>query len=359
MKLFGRKKQDQEEEKEDSNSRTRTFSKKEEPKDNNSFKAYLKKTTPKKKDKGEIEIWTKKQRMFVVIIFLSTAIGSGVIAANAREWKLPNLPRLSMPKVLSDETIVIEGSGTKSVMDNVRNNFFELTNKLSGIYGFFVIRLSDSSFVGVNEKEIFEAASLNKLPVMVAMYKEAEKGNINLSSVYVLKDEDKVAGAGSLASMPAGTRITYEELVRRMGHESDNTAFNICRKILGDDAIYATMDEFNLPRGLLSDNEATPYDIAYFFKSLLDAKKVSRETRDAIIEDLTGTIYEDWIAKGIPAKVAHKFGTLPHVRNDAGVVLSSEPYILVVMSRGIVESEADVVIPEFSKEVFTRLDSLP
>ena len=294
----------------------------------------------------------------MVAVFLSTAIGSGVIAANARAWKLPNLPRLTMPQVLSDETIVIEGNGAKSLGDEIKNNFVISTNKLSGVYGFFVIRLADSSFFGVNEKEIFEAASLNKLPVMVSMYRAAERGNINLSSVYVLKEEDKVGGAGSIAEMPAGTKITYEELVRRMGHESDNTAFNICRKILGDEAIYATMDEFNLPRSLLSDNETTPYDIAYFFKSLLDAKKVSRETRDAIIEDLTGTIYEDWIAKDIPAKVAHKFGTLPHVRNDSGVILSNEPYILVVMSKGIVESEADKFIPGFSKEVFTLMGDL-
>jgi beta-lactamase class A len=354
MKFFRRKK---EKEPEEANPRKRTFEKKEVDDSGSSFKAFLKSTRPPKQKKGEIEIWTRNQRIFVIIVFLFTVSSSAMMALSARAWKLPNLPQLKLPSILSEETIIIEGRGQNARDKEVITKFNEMTDKLSGIYSFFVIRLSDGKFYGVREKETFEAASLNKLPVMLAMYQAAENGLVNLSTFYVLKEEDKIAGSGSLAGLPEGSKISYEELVQHMGHESDNTAFHITRNILGDDLIEKTMDEFGLPRVLLTENEAAPYDIAYFYRDLLEAKKVSRETRDAILEFLTDTIYENWISRNIPVRVAHKYGTLPHVKNDAGVVYANEPYILVVMSKGVVESEADIVIPEISSMIFDMENS--
>jgi len=69
---------------------------------------------------------------------------------------------------------------------------------------------------------------------------------------------------------------------------------------------------------------------------------------------LTDTIYEEHLVKGIPEdiKVAHKYGREVHVVNDAGIVYVDNPYIVVIMTKGVIESEADEIFPELSKIIF-------
>ena len=353
--MFFRKRKKEEEDDSGEEIRTKRFSRSSDDNSENKNKDPLGRSSRnvKRRKDWEISVWTKKERMIVLFMFLFTVLTSAVLGLNARAWKLPNMPRLTLPKILSEEVIIIENSKLEDAKYETVKRINELIEPLSGVYGIFVLYTSDGSSYGVNERETFEAASLNKLPVMLAMYRQAEIGNINLSSVYVLKEEDKVGGSGSLASREVGEKITYEELVELMGKESDNTAFKISRSILGDDRILATMKDFRLPESLLLENEISPYDMGYFYKRLLDPKKVSRKTRQAILGFLTDTIYESLIPRDLPVSVAHKYGSLPHVRNDAGIVFANDPYILVIMSKGVVELEADEIIPEISSYIYS------
>ena len=103
----------------------------------------------------------------------------------------------------------------------------------------------------------------------------------------------------------------------------------------------------------LTDNQTSPEDIGLFFKKLWGNQIVSQASRDEILGYMTDTIYENWLVKGIPEeKVAHKYGSELHVMNDAGIILSDKPFVLVIMSKGIVEKEANLVIPELASIVY-------
>ena len=143
----------------------------------------------------------------------------------------------------------------------------------------------------------------------------------------------------------------------RTRQAADNTAFNIAKRILGEEKILAVMADINLPSALFTDDESTPEDVGYFWKLLYGGDYVSEETKDALLGYMTDTIYENWIAKDIPVRVAHKYGTLIHIRNDAGIVYAQKPYVLVVMSKGIVEKDADVVIPHISNYIYQIMTS--
>ena len=80
---------------------------------------------------------------------------------------------------------------------------------------------------------------------------------------------------------------------------------------------------------------------------------------------MTDTIYEDHLRAGIPegVRVAHKYGREVHVVNDAGIVFSDNPYgpeapqgrgplVIVIMSKGVIEKEADNIFPELAKVVY-------
>lgn len=317
-----------------------------------------------RKKKEPIKVWGRKERLIVLIVLLLTIGTSVFLAFSSRAWKLPGLPRLKMPSFnlsfFGEEKIVIEGNRDRTrereKSEEVINAFKEKTRKLSGVYGLCVVSLDNNYSYGFNENDVFEPASLNKLPVMMAMYIEAEKGNIDLESKYKLNSSDRVEGAGSLYGKPDGYEISYRHLIRLMGKESDNTAFGIARNILGKEKIEGVIDEIGMKETVIfgEDQKTTPYDIGLFFKKLWQGNLIPDNYRDEILAYLTDTIYESWIPEGMPdnVSIAHKFGRERHVVNDAGIVFADKPFVLVIMSKGVVEREADEMFPELARLVF-------
>jgi len=361
MELF--RKATKEDENQEDNLGDRTFRKKPETKD---FKDLNPKNRKKRKEPKKP--WSKKERIIILCILALTAGMSGVLALSSRSWKLPGLPRfdLNLRRIQfpfsGEETIIIEGKKINELTAQAAvSGFSSLTKNLSGVYGLYVIDISNGATFGVNENEEFEPASLNKLSVVLGLYMEAEAGNLDLGTKYTLKNSDKLKGSGSLYSRPAGMVLTYRELIQYMCKESDNTAFNIVRRILGEDKIRKVINTVGMTGTIMTgeDQKTTPKDIGLYFQRLYDGGLISNTHRDEFLNYLTDTIYEDHVVAGVPddIKVAHKYGRELHVINDAGIVFSQNPYVVVILSKGIVEKEADYVYPQISKliyEVFVK-----
>ena len=296
----------------------------------------------KKKRKEPTKPWGKKERLFILSLFFATVLTAGISAASARDWKLPGLPRLKLSKpslnfnFLGEETISIGKKPQEAEKsENAIKAFKDKTDDLSGVYALYVLRLDSGVSYGVNEDEVRQAASLIKLPLMAAVYMESEKGGLSLS--------DKAAGQAR----------TYQELVAAMGKRSDNEAFRIVRNTIGDTKINEVIRKFGMTKTNVEENETSPKDIGIFFEKLWKAEQISKGSRDAILNDLTDTIFEDWLVAGIPdVRVAHKYGREVHVVNDAGIVFTQKPFVLVIMTQGVVEREADEVIAELAKAVY-------
>ena len=102
------------------------------------------------------------------------------------------------------------------------------------------------------------------------------------------------------------------------------------------------------------NQETTPRDIGIFFEKIWEGDVISKKHRDELLGFLTDTIYEEWLAAGIlsTVDVAHKYGREVHVVNDAGIVFTDEPFVLVLLSQGVVEREADQVFPELAELIY-------
>ncbi len=317
------------------------------------------KSENKRKRKEPPQPWGKKERIFVLVVIILTVGTSGFLGLSSREWKLGGLPRLEAPTIktsfLGEEKIVIEGKKKdKDKADSVLSTFNEKAKDLTGVYGLYVVRLGSGYSYGAHEKEVFTAASLIKLPVMAAMFAESENGAIDLDKKYTLQASDKVSGSGSLYGKPVGYEITYRNILQLMGKQSDNTAFRIARKTVGDETIKSYMQKYGMTHTSLEENETTPEDIGQFFEGLWNTNIVSTRHRDELLDNLTNTIYEAWLSAGIPSevRVAHKYGREVHVVNDAGIVFADTPYVVVIMTKGVVDQEADAVFPELSRLVY-------
>lgn len=350
MAIFKKKEMDEEEYEDDEKIRGRRR------------KSLNKKSARKKKELTKP--WGKKERILVFAILLITVGISGILYMSSRAWKLPGLPQLKLPEISfpfsGTETIVIEGDNTLDVQESSEEiipDFNQKTKILTGVYGLYVVDLKTGYSFGVNTAEKFEPASLNKLPVMAAMFAESEKGNINLNEYYSLKDEDKAAGAGSLNGRPSGYEITYRNLLKLMGKQSDNTAFNITRSFLGDEKIEAMIKKIGMRNTSVSENTTTPADIGVYFEELYNGNIINEESRNELLGYLTDTLYEAWLSEGVPegVRVAHKYGRETNVVNDAGIVYLENPYVIVILSKGVIVSEADKVFPDISHMVYEKI----
>ena len=273
----------------------------------------------KKRRREPVRPWNNLDRIVLLILILVTFGTSFYFAVSAKGFKFPRL----IPNInpFSDRTIVLRSVEQGKIKpDAIVNDFEEVVSDLRGTYGFYVINLANGSSFGIRDSEIFQAASLIKLPVMVGMYMEEESGGINLESRYVLKEEDRSKGSGSLYGKPAGYRISYRDLIKLMGKESDNTAFNICRKLLGNEKIDNIISRIGMGVTNLENNETSPSDVGLLFRKLQGGELIGSDNKNELLSFMTDTIYENWLAKGIPAgvKIAHKYGREAGVVNDAG-----------------------------------------
>ena len=243
---------------------------------------------------------------------------------------------------------------TQKKTEDTENKIKELIKVLKGTYGIYVYNLTDKQSFGVSQDEVFPAASLIKLPVILTFYQEAEAGKIDLESEYVLKAKDKLTGAGVIQYKPVGTVYTYRKLAELMCQQSDNTAFNIVRQLLGDEKIQATINNLRMTKTSLAENETSPADIGLFFRKFYSGSVLSRNHRDEIVDYLTKTAFEDRIPAGVPegTKVAHKIGNETGSFSDAGIVFGKEPFILVILSKDALEKEALKALPEITKIVW-------
>ncbi|MDZ7587050.1 MAG: serine hydrolase, partial [Patescibacteria group bacterium] len=103
----------------------------------------------------------------------------------------------------------------------------QLRQKMSqaqGRYSVYVFRLDKKMGYGINEDEKMPAASIMKVPIMLAVMRKIEDGELKLDDIYVLRDSDKQSGSGPIEFMDAGTALTARQLVEEMMKKSDNTA---------------------------------------------------------------------------------------------------------------------------------------
>lgn len=320
--------------------------------------------------KEPIRAWNKFDRIILLLVMLSTAGISLFLTASSRGIKPLVFPNFKIPKfnLLGEKTIVLESGDKKHNYQKMMDKFTEITSDLSGEYGIYVINLKDGSSFGINETKEFEPASLNKLPFIVGFYNKYESGVLeDLNKTVTLKNSDKLTGSGSLYYKPAGTTLSYRDLIRYMAKESDNTALNIARKELDKDwekwlksfLIYNDMKD-SVFSG--TDQKTTPWDIGIFFKNLYEGNIIRTQTlRNEVFEMMSDTSYEKWISPGVPdnVRVSHKYGKESQVVNDAGIVFSDDPYVVVILSKGVKEEEADNVIPKLSEIIYQGLSKNP
>lgn len=296
----------------------------------------------------------RKSRKVIFWVFLISVVLIGLPLAHR---EIPNvLTKLRQPKVAVTQKFEdrIPTPTPTPAFEREREAVEEILVPLRGKYGIYFQDLNSGQGFNINGNDKFTAASLIKLPVMLALYRQAEVKEINLDLVYHLQANDKRGGAGSLGGRPVGFEVSYRKMAQLMGQQSDNTAYNILSRILGKTRILAIIGLLEMKNTSYEEGTTTPEDVAIFFNKLYKSGLISEKSREEILSFLTNTIWEDRIPAGVPKeiRVSHKIGTEAGVVNDAGIVFAKKPFILVIMSENANEIEAKKALPEITKKVY-------
>lgn len=222
----------------------------------------------------------------------------------------------------------------------------------------------------LNEVEPFPAASLYKLVLLAAVFKEVENGQIKLDESMTSTKSHLVDILGETdfgyEKMPENITFTVEEALARVGRISDNFAAIMLTDRLrqvpqkeGEEGLLIQMtNEIGMKNTDFSTDPiiTTALDIGTFFKALYAGRVVSQKSSAEIVRLLDLNQLDNRIPAKLPAevKVIHKTGELALVRHDAGIVyLPNRPYLIVLLSKDL-EYEDDGVetLAQISKDVY-------
>ena len=202
-------------------------------------------------------------------------------------------------------------------------------------------RFSDGRWTGVNENESFSPASLYKVPIMIAVLKQAE------TDLELLERKTDA--------------LTVRKLIEKMIVDSDNAAKDALVHILDPQIANSVFADLGIPtpENPLSKYGISPRQYALFFRILYNATFLRQDTSQTGLEFLAKTTFSDGIAAGIERNilVAHKFGIHKDSNvvelHDCGIVYAeSNPYFLCVMTRGKNEKQLAQAIADISRVVF-------
>ncbi len=234
----------------------------------------------------------------------------------------------------------------------------------SAVVGVSVIDLESGLRLGINDTITMHAASTMKVPIMIEVFRQAERTKSSLDELVPIKNQFTSIADGSTYSLSptddsdttlyrmVGGQVPLRELVRLMIVRSSNLATNILIERVTPAAVRATLAELDAEgmsvlrgvedtpafrRGM--NNMTTATGLARALESIARCRVTSRKACDEMIEILAAQEFNDMIPKGVPprTKVAHKTGWITGSQHDGAIVFppGQKPYVLVVLTRGI------------------------
>jgi beta-lactamase class A len=232
--------------------------------------------------------------------------------------------------------------------------------------------LNDGMWFSISESEKFIPASLRKVPLMIAILKQAERHKETkllerLVTFDLTSDYNAAQNIKPSHSLQPGEKYRVDDLITRMIIYSDNNAFTLLTKIVDAaelDYVYATLSIQN-PRSLKDDDYLSVHTYASFFRVLYNATYLSKEASEWALNLLTKTEFKAGIDSGVPPgiEVAQKFGeksdssTGTVQLHDCGIVYyPKHPYLICIMSKGPNFEFLDNAIVEISRMVFAAVD---
>lgn len=251
---------------------------------------------------------------------------------------LPRFQLLSNPDTYATEL----ETQTKKIIDKKKGN-----------YGISYLDLSSKKSFGINENEMFTAASINKLPIIATLYHLENKGKIDFDEQITLTENDiQDYGTGSLRYAKLGTTYSLKTLAQLSLKQSDNTAAHILANKIGVPTIQDTIEGLGLTQTDIGNNLTSPSDMTLLMRLIWDNKITSAAKTKELLGFMKDTDIEDRIPASLPstAVVYHKTGDAVGNLHDIAIIKDGEDvFILSILTSDIGTDE------KATKEIISKI----
>ena len=189
-----------------------------------------------------------------------------------------------------------------------------------------------------NPDDLFPAASLIKVPILIATFYKIKDGGLSLDETLAITRRNRIGGSGSLKWERDGSRFTLRELLIRMINESDNTATKMVLERIGIGYVQQQFPRMGLlytgiyEEGMsikggrvAHENYTTAREMEMLLEKIYRGEAVDKPSSDLMMEILKKPkAVASRLAKGMPAgwEIAHKTGLLRQACHDSAIFLT-------------------------------------
>lgn len=200
-------------------------------------------------------------------------------------------------------------------------------------------------FADINADEIYAAASIIKLPVLVQLFRSIERNQLTIYDEMTLTDYYRAEGSGGLQFKAENSKYSIDTLARIMITDSDNSATNMLMSKIGsmtdvnqgirEWGLKNTQVQTWLP-DLGGTNHTTGRDLATILYNIDNPNFLDVTSREKIF-DYMGHVKNNRLIQaglGSGAVFLHKTGDIGKMLGDAGIVFApnGKKYIVVILA---------------------------
>lgn len=218
---------------------------------------------------------------------------------------------------------------------------------------------------------VFHAASTMKVPVMIELFRQDRAGTLRVTDPLPIRNEFRSIVDGSPYSLSTGddsdadiykrigATMPLVDLCEAMITVSSNFATNLLIDVLDARAVQKTVralgaDGMTVLRGVEDgkafeqglNNTTTARALMILMERIARLEAVDADASRQMLEILKRQRFREAIPAGLPpgTVVGHKTGQITRIHHDAAIVLAPQPYVLVVLVRGIDEEKKSAAL---------------
>ncbi|MBW4661676.1 MAG: class A beta-lactamase-related serine hydrolase [Drouetiella hepatica Uher 2000/2452] len=238
------------------------------------------------------------------------------------------------------------------------------------IPGAFLVDLDTGDYFSLNGSSSFAAASMVKVPILIALLQDVDAGRVRLNEKLVLQQVDLAEGSGDMQYTPVGSEYTVLETISNMIITSDNTATNmVLRRLGGMEVVNQRFRQWGLQqttlRQLLPDltgtNTTSPKELSMLMAMLSQGELLSMKSRDRALDIMQDTITDTLLptSLGEGSTISHKTGDIGSLVGDTGIIdmPNGKRYAITLMvKRPHNDDRAQELIRQMAGTVYDHLN---
>ena len=220
-----------------------------------------------------------------------------------------------------------------------------------GAYSVLVRNLKDGRTASFNEGQVYRAASLFKLALLLEAYRQRDAGEIDFSQLLTLTEEYVAYDFGTLEflGLEEGDMLSVADALKAMIIVSDTPTAVLIQDLVNPVRVEQTLRSLGInDMSVLTEKlPTTAHDMALLMAAVAAGEGVTAESRSEMLALLLQESIRGGIPSGVPANsaVAHKTGNLVNATHDVALVWGpGGPYVIAVLSDRSWEWQATVAV---------------